>query len=85
MQVLVGMGFLSIMKVRGDGVLKKVHQQIAAQQQQRPFAAGESQALGHHLDQRGSQHEARTQRDEIAQVVAVPMLLHDDGTAEHVR
>ena len=42
-------------------------------------------ALRHHFDQRRRQHEARAERDEIAQVGALPMLLNDDGAAEHVR
>ena len=85
MQILVGVGLFPIVKMRGDGVLEKVHQQIAAQKQQGSVAPGERQALGDHFDQRRCQHETRAQRHKIAQIAAVPVLLHDDRAAENVR
>ena len=32
MQILVGVRFLAVMKMRRDGVLEEVHQQVSAQQ-----------------------------------------------------
>src|ERR1039458_5536078 len=42
MQILVGGGLFPIVKMRGDGVLEEVHQQIAAQKQQRSVVTGVS-------------------------------------------
>src|SRR5205807_9767244 len=46
--------------------------------------AAQFQALGNHLHNRSSQHEARSQRNEVAQVGAVPVSLNDNGAAKNV-
>ena len=49
------------------------------------YGAAQLNALRHHLDQRRRQHEARAQRDEVAQIGALPIPLNNDGAAKHIR
>ena len=65
---LVRVSFLSKMEVRTDGVLKKVNDQVSAQDQQGGTIAPEPQALRHNFYQGGCQHESRPERDEIFEV-----------------
>ena len=47
--------------------------------------AAQMDALRHHFDQRRRQHETCSERDEVAEVGALPILLDDDGATEDVR
>src|SRR5208283_1151946 len=79
------MSFFSVVKVRRDGVLEQVNEQVAEQHQQgAAFAPGEFQAFRYHFDECGGQHEARAQRHKVAEVTPLPALLHDDRAAENV-
>ena len=84
MEIFVGVGLFAVVKVRRDGVLEEMNQQISAEHQQRSSASGELQAFGYHLDQSRGQHESRAQGDEVAKVVALPVLLHNHRAAKDV-
>jgi len=47
--------------------------------------AAQLNALRHHFDQRRRQHEPGAERDEVAQVRALPISLDDDGAAKDIR
>src|SRR5437588_6299058 len=72
------------MEVRGDGVLKKMDQQIPDEDKERRSAGGDAHAFWDHLHDGGGEHEAGAQRDEVAEISALPVLLHNDETAENV-
>src|SRR5437660_3409471 len=84
MDELVVMRFFAEMKVRRDRVLKKMNDEVAEQNQKRRRPSSHLDAFRNHLDQRGSQHESRAQRDEVAQITPFPMPLHDDRAAEYI-
>src|SRR6185437_9667801 len=72
------------MKVRSDGVLEKMHEEISGEQQQWRVRAGDANALRQHFQQRSPQHEARAQRNKVAKVAFVPVFLHQNGATEAV-
>src|ERR1700687_5827967 len=81
---LVGMGLFSKVEMRGDGVLEKMDEQVSGEDEKSGITATKLNALRYHFDQRRRQHETCAERDEVTQVGTVPMLLNDDGAAEHV-
>src|ERR1700691_5956508 len=84
MDELIGVGFFPKMEMRGDRVLKKMDEQVSAEDEKSGVRTAQIDALRDHLDQRRRQHEACTEGDEVAQVGALPMLLDDDGAAKHI-
>ena len=85
MHELVGVGFFSKVEMRGDGVLEEMDEQVSAEDEKSGIGATQLNALRHHLDERRRQHETCAERDEVAEVGALPIPLNDDGAAEHVR
>src|SRR4030081_2939611 len=84
MDELVGVGFLSKVEMRRDRVLKKMDKQVSPEDEKSGVPATQMDALRHHLDQCRRQHETCAEGDEVAEVGTLPMLLNDDGAAEHV-
>ena len=82
---LVGVSFFSKVEMRGDGVLEEMNKQVSSQDEKSGVRATQMDALRHHFDQRRRQHETCPERDEVAEVGALPISLDDDGAAEHVR
>src|SRR5260370_27363320 len=82
---LGGVSFLLKVEMRGGGMLKKMNKQVSCEDQKSGIRATQMDTLRHHLDQRSRQHETRAERDEVAEVGALPMLLNNDGAAKHVR
>jgi len=85
MHKLVGVGFFSKVEMRGDGMLEEMDEQISEQDEKSGVRTTQLNAGRHHFDQRGRQHETCAERDEVAQVGAIPIPLDDDGAAKHVR
>src|ERR1700692_4274170 len=85
MHALVGVGFFSTVKSRSDGVLEEMDKQVSPEDEKPGIPAPQMDALRHHFDQRRRQHETCSERDEVAEVGTLPMLLNDDGAAEHIR
>src|ERR1019366_9978244 len=85
MDELVGVGFFSEVEVGRDGVFEEMDEQVPEQDEESGMGTTELNALRHHLDQRRGQHEARTQRNKIAQIGALPVFLNNDGSAKDVR
>ena len=81
---LMRVGLFAKMKVRGDGVLEEVNQKVSQQNQESGPGAAQVNAFGHHLHDGSREHEAGAERDEIAQIGAVPIFLNNDGAAENV-
>jgi len=84
MHKLVGVGFFSKVEMRGDGMLEEMDEQISEQDEKSGVRTTQLNAGRHHFNQRRRQREARSQRDEVAEVRALPIPLDDDGAAEHV-
>ena len=82
---LVGVRFFSKVEVRRDRVLKEMDEQVSAKNKKPGVGAPQLNALRHHFDERRCQHKTCAQRDEIAQVGTLPISLHNDGAAEHIR
>src|SRR4051794_29293025 len=81
---LVCVRFFTEVEVRRDSVLEKVHQQISRQDEDGSAIAGKLRTLRNHLQDCGGEHETRSQRDEIFEVSAAPVLLDDDESAKAV-
>ncbi len=75
-----GMRLFAKMKVRRDGVLKKMDDAIARQHQRRSPSRGDAKALGNHLEKGSGHHEPCTQRDEVAQVTPCSILARTSTT-----
>ncbi len=58
---------LAEVEVRDQRVFEQMHATVSGQQQRRGPVRIQRERLGQHLQQRGGQHKARTQRDEVAQ------------------
>ena len=71
-------------KMRGDGVLEEMNDQVSEQDQQGRGLSAQLETLGNHLDEGRGQHESRAQRDEVAQIAALPMPLNNDRAAENI-
>src|ERR1700757_337118 len=84
MEELVVMGLFAEVEMGGDGVLEKMDDQIAKQNQERCIMSAEFEAGGNNFHQRGRQHESCSQSDEIFQISSLPVPLHDDGAAENI-
>ncbi len=82
--VVLVVRLLAEVEVRCDGVLEEVHEEIAAQDQDRRVRR-EPHALWHELEQDRGQHEARAERHEVTQQAAVPVAARDDQAPDHVR
>ena len=88
------MGFLAEVKMRGEGVLEKMHQEVAGEdQKENRVGAGvktrggigtQLQRFGNHFEQRRSQHEAGAEGDEITQIAPRPFAVGDEQAAEDV-
>src|SRR5208283_2216255 len=85
MDELVSVSFFSEVEMRSHRVLEKVDEQVSAKDKKSGIRAAKLDALRHHFDQRRRQHETRPERDEVAQVGALPIPLDDNGAAEHIR
>ena len=85
MHELLRMRLFSKMKMRRDGVLEKMHQQISSQNQKSRMRPAQLNALRNHLDQRRSQPEPRAQRHEIPQIRPLPIPLHNNLAAKNIR
>src|SRR5271165_3485753 len=83
-EIFVGVCLLTIVEMWCDGVLEEVHQQISAQHEQRTGSTAQLQAFGHHFDQGGGEHETRAQCDEIAEIAAVPVFLHEHRATKNI-
>src|ERR1019366_5882283 len=75
---LVGVRFFSKVEMRSDGVLKEMYEQVSAEDEKSGVRATQMNALRHHFNQRRRQHEACAERDEVAEVRALPISLDDD-------
>src|SRR6195256_2615091 len=85
MDELVGVGFLSKVEMRRDRVLKKMDKQVSPEDEKSGVPATQMDALRHHLDERRRQHETCAERNEVAEVGRLPMLLDNDGAPEPIR
>jgi len=85
MDELVGVGFFAEVEMRSDSVLEEMDEQVSEQDEKSGVRAAQLDALRHHFDQRRGQHESCAERHEVAQVRVFPMLMNDDGAAEHIR
>ena len=85
MHELVSVRFFPEVEMRGDGVLEKMNEQVSAKNEKSGVGSTQMNALRHHLDERRRQHESSSERNEVAKVRPLPMLLHDDCAAEHIR
>ena len=87
-------GFFAEMKMRGEGVLEKMYEEVAAEDQKenrvgagvetRRGIAAKLQRFGNHFEQCGGQHEAGAERDEIMQIAARPFAMGDERAAQNV-
>ncbi len=77
------MDLLAEVKVRGHRMLEEVNQEVAAEHQP-GRERGEARALGEHLQEDRRQHEARAERDGVAQEAVVPAPERDHRTPEQV-
>src|SRR5450631_1727196 len=84
MDEFVVMRLFAKMKMRCDRMLEEVDDQVAEKHQKRRRPAVKLKAFWNHLDQGGGQHEPRAQRNEVPQVAALPMPLHNNRSAENV-
>ena len=84
MHELIGVSFFSKVEMRRDGVLEEMDEQVSEQDKKPGIRPTQLNAGGHHFDQRRRQHETGAERDEVAQVGALPVPLNDDGAAENV-
>src|SRR5437016_4327156 len=84
MEELVVMGLFAEVEMGRDGVLEKMDDQIAKQNQEGCIMSAEFEAGGNNFHQRGRQHESCSQSDEIFQISSLPVPLHDDGAAENI-
>src|SRR5579864_1925405 len=84
MEALVVMGLFAEVEMGRDGVLEKMDDQIAKQNQERCIMSAEFEAGGNNFHQRCRQHESCSQSDEIFQISSLPVPLHDDGAAENI-
>src|SRR5437660_8390314 len=84
MEELVVMGLFAEVEMGCDGVLEKMDDQIAKQNQERRVVSAEFEAGRNNFHQRGGQHESCPKRDEIFQISSLPVPLHDDGAAENI-
>ena len=84
MHKLLGVCFFTKMKMRSNRVLEEMDEQISAKDEKPGIRPAQLNALRHHFDQRRSQHEPRAERNKIAEVRPIPMLLNNDGAAEHI-
>src|SRR5258708_5866863 len=78
------MGLFAEVKVRRDGMLEEVDDQIAQQNQKRGGPSTQLEAFGNHLDESSGQHESRAQRDKVTQITPLPVPLDDDGAAKNI-
>src|SRR5438270_8156083 len=84
MEELVVMGLFAEVEMGRDGVLEKMDDQIAKQNQEGCIMSAEFEAGRNNFHQRGRQHESCPQSDEIFQISSLPVPLHDDGAAENI-
>jgi hypothetical protein len=78
------MDFLAEVEVRRQGVLRKVHEEIADQHVQVRMGH-RLQALRDHTQERDGEHEARPQREEVLKKRAIPLTATGhQGSADHV-
>jgi hypothetical protein len=84
MDELVGVRLFAKMKVRRDSVLKKMDQQISDEDEERRSTGGDAHTFWDHLHDGGREHEAGTESDEVAEICALPVLLHNDESAKNV-
>src|ERR1035441_4410938 len=82
MDELVGVSFFSKVEMRSDGVLEEMDEQVSEQDEESGIRATQLNALRYHFDERRRQHETGAERDEVAEVGALPMLLNNDGRSE---
>jgi len=73
------------MKVGGDGMLKKMDDEVSNQDEKGCILAAQFQTRRDHLDDRGGQHKPSAQRDKVSEVTAFPMPLNDDRAAKYIR
>src|SRR5690349_24768766 len=78
------MRFFPEMKVRRDGVLEEVDDEVPEQDQKSGVAAAQGQTLRDHLNQGRCQHESRAQSDEVVEKATIPVLLDVDCASKHV-
>ena len=78
------MSFLAKVEVRRNRMFEQVNQKISGENQDRGAFAAELQAGRENLYNRGRQHESRTQRHEVLEIRAVPILLDNDGAAKNI-
>src|ERR1700688_1884405 len=81
---LIGMRLFSKMEMRRNRVLKKMDEQVSAQNKKSRIRAAQLNTFGNHLDQCGRQHESCPKRNEVAKVRPLPISLDDNGAAEYV-
>src|SRR5215813_7181749 len=71
-------------KVSGESVFKKMDDEVSGEQKERRFGTCEFNAFRQHLQERSADHEARAQRNKIAQIAAFPVFPDDDSTTQAV-
>src|SRR6267154_3860869 len=84
MNEFILMSLFTEVKMGSNRVLEKMNDQITKQDEKRRAPAPQFQALRHHLNQGGRQHESRAQRDKVTKIPSFPMALHNDCAAKNV-
>src|SRR4051812_41636289 len=84
MHEFISMCLFAEVEMGSDCVLKKMHDQITGKNKEGRSVPGKLRALGNHLQDRGRQHEPRSQRHKIFQVGPAPVLLDNDEPAKAV-
>ena len=78
------MGLLAEMEVGRPGVFKEVYDKVAEQDHDGSHFRGKLEASRDHLQDGRSQHEARTQGDEVGEERPAPGAGGDNQTAEYI-
>src|SRR5258708_38722698 len=84
MNEFILMSLFTEVKMGSNRVLEKMNDQITKQDEKRRAPAPQFQALRHHLNQGGRQHESRAQCDKVTKIPPFPMALHNDCAAKNI-
>jgi len=77
--------FLSEMKMRRECVFKKVNDKISDEHEEIREVSRHRHGFGQDFQKRRGQHESRTEREKIFQILARPFAMKDKKSAKNIR
>ena len=81
---LFGVGLFAKMKMLGEDVLEKMHQEKTAQYVEESVLARKRYRFGDDFDQRDGEHVSSAQGEEILQIFARPFAINDKVSTEEI-